>query len=288
MRTALAVAGVPVSVRTVIPSLTYRSGVHPLTSIAESIGLVVDSVLVPGSEARCDRNVNAGKFTVDLAADVAGRHVLVIDDVWTTGSNAQSAALTLRRAGAAAVSVFDYRPVVEPSKQADAEVHPAPARRSVRLSCLSRDGRRLSVSYADGVAAMGGYRTELTKGEHAAAAILGQMDARPHTDGGGSLQCLLGAEPPAGASSAERFELGVVAAFGPPVGIGQAWRLGGATSTGTSTNSWAPNRPRLRTGTRTVLGASSSSSVVGAVIAAYPVLLCRRALWGTPRCPMSW
>ena len=101
-----AVAGVPVSVRTVIPSLTYRSGVHPLTSIAESIGLVVDSVLVPGSEARCDRNVNAGKFTVDLAADVAGRHVLVIDDVWTTGSNAQSAALTLRRAGAAAVSVL--------------------------------------------------------------------------------------------------------------------------------------------------------------------------------------
>lgn len=77
-----------------------------MTSIAESIGLVVDSVLVPGSEARCDRNVNAGKFTVDLAADVAGRHVLVIDDVWTTGSNAQSAALTLRRAGAAAVSVL--------------------------------------------------------------------------------------------------------------------------------------------------------------------------------------
>ena len=32
--------------------------------------------------------------------------MLVLDDTWTTGSNAQSAALTLRRAGAAAVSVM--------------------------------------------------------------------------------------------------------------------------------------------------------------------------------------
>jgi orotate phosphoribosyltransferase len=37
---------------------------------------------------------------------VQGHHVLVLDDMWTTGSNAQSAALALRRAGAAAVSVM--------------------------------------------------------------------------------------------------------------------------------------------------------------------------------------
>ena len=34
------------------------------------------------------------------------QHVLILDDVWTTGSNAQSAALAARRAGAAAVSVM--------------------------------------------------------------------------------------------------------------------------------------------------------------------------------------
>jgi orotate phosphoribosyltransferase-like protein len=101
-----AVAGVPVSVRCVVPSLTYRSGVHPLVSVAESVGLVVDSVLTPGLDARCDRRVRAGKFAVNPATDVEGRHVLVIDDVWTTGSNAQSAALALRRAGAAVVSVL--------------------------------------------------------------------------------------------------------------------------------------------------------------------------------------
>ena len=39
----------PISVRTVIPSLTYRVGAHPLMSIAQSIGLIVDSVLKPGS-----------------------------------------------------------------------------------------------------------------------------------------------------------------------------------------------------------------------------------------------
>lgn len=100
------VVGMPISVRSVIPSLTYRPGVHPLVSIAESIGLVIDPVLIPGSDSRCDRHVRASKFAVEDGRFVAGRHVLVVDDVWTTGSNAQSAALALRRAGAAAVSVL--------------------------------------------------------------------------------------------------------------------------------------------------------------------------------------
>jgi hypothetical protein len=96
--------GQPVSARVVIPSLTSRIGTHPMTSIAESLGLMGDVVLRPALDARCDRVVDPEKFTVDGA--VAGRHVLVLDDVWTTGSNAQSATLTLRRAGAAAVSVM--------------------------------------------------------------------------------------------------------------------------------------------------------------------------------------
>jgi hypothetical protein len=98
-----AVVGLPVSARVVIPSLTSRIGTHPMISIAESLGLIGDVVLRPALDARCDRVVDPEKFTVDGA--VAGRHVLVLDDVWTTGSNAQSATLALRRAGAAAVSV---------------------------------------------------------------------------------------------------------------------------------------------------------------------------------------
>ena len=75
-----------------------------MMSIAESLGLMGDVVLRPALDARCDRVVDEEKFTVDGA--VAGRHVLVLDDVWTTGSNAQSAALAVRRAGASAVSVM--------------------------------------------------------------------------------------------------------------------------------------------------------------------------------------
>jgi phosphoribosylpyrophosphate synthetase len=101
-----AVVGMSISVRTVIPSLTYRVGVHPLMSIAQSIGLIVDSVLTPGLDAQCDRRLRTGKFAVNPASSVMDRHVLVIDDVWTTGSNAQSAALAIRRAGAAFVSVL--------------------------------------------------------------------------------------------------------------------------------------------------------------------------------------
>ena len=62
-----AVVGMPISVRTVIPSLTYRVGVHPLMSIAQSIGMIVDSVLTPGLDARCDRRLRAGKFAVNPA-----------------------------------------------------------------------------------------------------------------------------------------------------------------------------------------------------------------------------
>jgi hypothetical protein len=49
--------------------------------------------------------VCADKFALEPAGAAEGKHVLVLDDVWTTGANAQSAALALRRAGACAVSV---------------------------------------------------------------------------------------------------------------------------------------------------------------------------------------
>jgi predicted amidophosphoribosyltransferase len=101
-----AVVGVPVTARTVVPSLTCRCGVHPLASIAESIGVLAGPALIPGCDARCDRRVRADKFAVNSPSEVADRHVLVLDDVWTTGSNAQSAALAMRRAGAAFVSVL--------------------------------------------------------------------------------------------------------------------------------------------------------------------------------------
>lgn len=46
-----------------------------------------------------------GAFAVSDAAAVRDRHVLLIDDILTTGATARAAALTLRRAGAASVRV---------------------------------------------------------------------------------------------------------------------------------------------------------------------------------------
>jgi len=99
-------AGLAVSCRLVIPSLTSRPGRHPFAELAQMVNAASDAVaLMPAPDARCDRAIN-DKFVLQPAARLDGQHVLILDDVWTTGSNAQSAALAVRRAGAAAVSVL--------------------------------------------------------------------------------------------------------------------------------------------------------------------------------------
>lgn len=98
--------GAAVDARVVVPSLTSRSGAHPVALAADAAGIAVQQDWLGAAlDARCDRVVRPEKFEVRRPDGVAGTHVLVLDDVWTTGSNAQSAALALRRAGARAVSV---------------------------------------------------------------------------------------------------------------------------------------------------------------------------------------
>jgi adenine/guanine phosphoribosyltransferase-like PRPP-binding protein len=100
-------AGLPVSLRLAIPSLTSRTGVHPFVEITRTMNALGGAAaLVPAPDAVCDRVVGAHKFALQPDLRLDGQHVLVLDDTWTTGSNAQSAALTLRRAGACAVSVM--------------------------------------------------------------------------------------------------------------------------------------------------------------------------------------
>ncbi|MGH3813091.1 MAG: hypothetical protein ACRDUV_11635 [Pseudonocardiaceae bacterium] len=48
---------------------------------------------------------SSDRFALAANSQVRDRHVLLIEDTWTSGGNAQSAALTLRRGGAASVTI---------------------------------------------------------------------------------------------------------------------------------------------------------------------------------------
>ena len=115
------VAGQAVSCRLVIPSLTSRPGLHPLAELVGSMTAAGDAVaLAPAPDARCDRAIN-DKFVLSPAARLDGQHVLILDDVWTTGSTAQSAALAVRRAGAAAISVMVVGRWLNPDRRGTAD-----------------------------------------------------------------------------------------------------------------------------------------------------------------------
>ncbi len=106
-RCIAAVVGSPITIRVTVPSLGGRVGVHPFTAMALELNAVTRAVqLVTSSRATADRVVVPTQFQLDPPVDLTGHHVLVLDDTWTTGSRAQSASMTLRAAGARAVSIM--------------------------------------------------------------------------------------------------------------------------------------------------------------------------------------
>jgi hypothetical protein len=84
----------------VVPSARARPGTHPLASlIAPYLRLPwADLTARPGQHPV--RELDPDRFR---AAPVPGARVLLIDDTWTTGATAQSAAMALRLAGAKSV-----------------------------------------------------------------------------------------------------------------------------------------------------------------------------------------
>jgi ComF family protein len=68
-----------------------------------------------GMSALQRRKAVAGAFKVRDTSSVAGKTVILVDDVLTTGSTAEACARTLKRAGAARVELVSWARVVRPA-----------------------------------------------------------------------------------------------------------------------------------------------------------------------------
>ncbi|MFE4827317.1 hypothetical protein [Streptomyces sp. NPDC056672] len=91
---------------TIVPSTSGRES-HPLRiMVADMAGVTRDryrDLLTPAPNASAlGRTVSAERYT---SSALWGESVLLIDDTWTTGSHAQSAAAALKAAGAGSVAV---------------------------------------------------------------------------------------------------------------------------------------------------------------------------------------
>jgi hypothetical protein len=93
----------------VVPSRRGRRGTHPLQALAApylALPWVRLALARPGNLADGDpagRDPDPGRFAAER---IAGASVLLLDDTWTSGASATSAAAALRLAGARSVAVI--------------------------------------------------------------------------------------------------------------------------------------------------------------------------------------
>lgn len=69
--------------------------------------------VLKGLGAAARRRAVAGVFAIDDPAAIAGRHVMLVDDVFTTGATTDACAASLRAGGAARVTVLAFARVIE-------------------------------------------------------------------------------------------------------------------------------------------------------------------------------
>lgn len=94
---------------TVVPSTSGRVDQPLRHMVASMIPHTRDryvDLLVPNPVLPADRQAHLDRFLPAARSDIRGSTVLLIDDTWTTGAHAQSAAWTLKRAGAARVAIL--------------------------------------------------------------------------------------------------------------------------------------------------------------------------------------
>ena len=97
-------AGQPVDAWALVPSLHSGRSDHVLPQIVEPFLTDLERVPVKAVKRGKPRTVDPSQFAVD--GKWKKRHVLVVDDTWTSGGEAQSVAVGLKRAGAYEVSIL--------------------------------------------------------------------------------------------------------------------------------------------------------------------------------------
>jgi predicted amidophosphoribosyltransferase len=104
----------------IVPSARNdRTGEHPLHVVTKRAGIVLPEIglvtrELPMSE---DRSTKPDRFALCQRGEASRRHILLIEDTWTSGGNAQSAALTLRRAGASKVAILALARWLKPEEK---------------------------------------------------------------------------------------------------------------------------------------------------------------------------
>lgn len=96
-----------------VPSLAGRPGAHPLSQIASQfMGTVPNVPVIANAIAGDARNFNPAHFTVP---PTTARHVLLLDDTWTTGGHLQSVSGALKAAGVERVTGLAVARWLDPS-----------------------------------------------------------------------------------------------------------------------------------------------------------------------------
>lgn len=96
-----------------VPSLAGRQGQHPLAQIASQfMGTVPNVPVIANAVTDGTRAFNAAHFSVP---QTASKHVLLLDDTWTTGGHLQSVSAALKAVGVERVTGLAVARWLDPS-----------------------------------------------------------------------------------------------------------------------------------------------------------------------------
>ena len=136
----------------VVPSGRGRPGTHPLRALVQPyLALRWADLTVCAAEPVQARDLDPGRFRA--GGRLAGANVLLLDDTWTSGSSAQSAAIALKRAGAGGVAVVTLGRHVNPRERTAGSLSAVLARRSFRPDLCAVHGTEAPAAAGSGPAA---------------------------------------------------------------------------------------------------------------------------------------